>query len=127
GVRREQTFEREEIVALDDQVSVQSRPLCQRKLHVDLKRVMGRHAVIVFHGSLALELNDRHGLNVPTILPQTSRKCSLNNFWASPKARISLLGRQSTADSASQSEAMTVAVGFSPREVSAKTVRRGAT
>ena len=40
---------------------------------------------------------------------------------------MSLLGRQGTADSASQSEAMTVAVGLSPRGVSAKTYRRGAT
>src|SRR5206468_12918349 len=41
--------------------------------------------------------------------------------------RISLIGRQGSAGSASQSEAMTIAVGFSPRGGSAKTGRRGAT
>jgi hypothetical protein len=40
---------------------------------------------------------------------------------------MSLFGRQGTGGSASQSEAMKVAVGFSPREVNAKTGRRGAT
>ena len=43
------------------------------------------------------------------------------------RANLTFLGRRGTVGSASQSEAMTVAVGFSPREVSAKTVRRGAT
>ena len=41
--------------------------------------------------------------------------------------RISVFGRQGTAGTASQSEAMTVAVGLSPRGGSAKTGRRGAT
>ncbi len=41
--------------------------------------------------------------------------------------RISVFGRQGSAGSASQSEAMRVAVGFSPRGGSAKTGRRGAT
>src|SRR5207247_1820664 len=44
-----------------------------------------------------------------------------------PAPRISISGRQRSAGSASLSEAMTVAVGLSPRGGNATTGRRGAT
>ena len=50
-----------------------------------------------------------------------------NRVVSSAAGRISVFGRESSLGSDSRSEAMTIAVGFSPRGESVKTGRRGAT
>ena len=60
--------------------------------------------------------------------PFTSEKIEEPKTVVSSAAgRISVFGREGSVGSASRSEAMTIAVGFSPREGSTKAGRRGAT
>ena len=63
GVGREQSLQREQVVALDDQVAVEPGPLAllqNGQLAVELQRVMRDGVVVVLDGGLALELQDRH-------------------------------------------------------------------
>ena len=53
-----------------------------QQLWVDLQGMVRDHTVVAFNGGLALELNDRHGVNVPTIVLRTSQKCLPEIFSA---------------------------------------------
>ena len=61
-VRRQQTFQRNQIIALNDEIPVQRRFFGGGKFPVHLQRVMRHDTVITFDCGFAFELNDRHGL-----------------------------------------------------------------
>ena len=77
GVRRQERLERGQIVALDDEVAVQSRllPLGQeRQFRNELQTVVRHRVVVRLDDGFALELDRRH----PDALPLGSNEATLS-------------------------------------------------
>lgn len=65
GVGREQGFERQQVVPLDDQIAVQRRRLAlveHRELRVELEGVVRDRVVVGLDGRLAFEVQGGHGV-----------------------------------------------------------------
>ena len=63
-VRGQQTFQRQQIVALNDEIPVQRGFFGGGKFAVHLQRVMRHDAVITFDGGFSFEQDDRHGVSL---------------------------------------------------------------
>ena len=74
-MRRQQTFQRNEIVALDDEIAVQRRLFGERKFFIYLQNVMRNYAMIALNRGFPFELNDWHA-RIFFALPF----CSSRNF-----------------------------------------------
>ena len=59
-VRRQQAFQRNQIVTLDDEISVERGFSGERKFPVNLQCVMRHDTVITFYRCFSFELNDWH-------------------------------------------------------------------
>ena len=75
-VRRQQAFERNQIVTLNDEIPVERGLFGGRKFAVQLQCVMRHDTVITFDCGFSLELNDRHRTFFAAYARVSSQNCS---------------------------------------------------